>query len=160
MTLDQLLTPAQLAEYERNRPYQALASLVFACCGVYSRAADLLGIQNEEIQRIRHPGMVDTLPLRPAYDLIYSRYLEEIQDPQIMLFRAERRTPSEAWWDWFERELTPQLLRDDHAVRCLLRSMRLLRCENPLEAIDAVESVLSQMPMRKTYFHTTWPPPL
>ncbi len=152
----ELLPPEEQAEFHRRLPGDLIAYLGFRCRDLYLKAARLLEVDNDNVQRVTKRETLDTDLLFDAYEIVHQRYLSEVHTDQLMLFPADKISPTSAWQKWFEGEFIPFLLHDNHAVILILQSLSIIPSNDYWETLESLEEFLHHMPMRQSYKLPHW----
>lgn len=150
------LQPEEKAELERRMPCDFMASLTFRCRDLYLKAAGLLEIDNQNVQRVTHRTTINVFALLEAYEIVKEIYVRKIHTDQLMLFPSDQLPPDLAWRRWFHDEFIPYILHHPYAVGIILRATFILPCTNYVEETERLEQFLYEMPMRQSYKMPHW----
>lgn len=142
-----------LRRIQREAATANLYGLVVSCRGRFVEAADLLEWRSAAIERLREAGVVERIdlwPLYAAYTVLSERYIAEFFSPQEALFFDPTEMQDAKWSSYFHHCLVPQLLRNHDVVRNVLRSVRLLPCNDPQAAATSLSQCFTEVALPQT----------
>lgn len=120
-------------KYQRDHAAHNLSQLFIKCRDKFLDAARLLEIENPTIDHLKKAGdsPIEIWPFLNMYDEWCLRYELEFFSPQMPLFPEYAERQDVKWQNYYFHELLPNLLRDHHFVKDILRAMKALPGGNP-----------------------------
>lgn len=120
-------------KYQREHATHNLSQLLIQCRDKFLDAARLLEIENPAIEHCKNVGYgaVELWPFLNMYDEWCERYELALFSPQTNLFLDNEEREDVKWQRYYFHELLPQLLRDHHFVKNVLRAMKALPGADP-----------------------------
>lgn len=134
--------------YQSQYATQNLVSLVMTCRRKFLKAAHLLEVRNDVIDKLTSFGMdarVDVAPLSGPFHVLAERYAEQFFTSQKHLFPLPGDAEDEKWSRYFYRILVPYLVTDDETVRNVLRAVYAIASRQPAQAVAALQQHFTEL---------------
>ena len=127
---------------------QNLVSLVMTCRHKFLKAAHLLEVRNDVIDKLTAFGIharVDVAPLSGPFHVLAERYAEQFFTSQKSLFPLPGDAEDEKWDRYFYQILVPYLVTDAGTVRNILRAVHALPSHQPAQAVAALQQHFTEL---------------
>ena len=120
-------------KYQREHAGYNLSQLFDKCRDKFLDAARLLEIENPTIEHLKKvgDGPIELWPFLNMYDEWCERYELALFSCQMVLFPEYAERQDVKWQQYFHHELLPDLMRDHHFVKDVLRAVKALPGGNP-----------------------------
>ena len=130
--------------------------LIISCCRLYMHAARIVGNLNEDYDRIREYEIkgwdyYHISILMPCYNVICTRYIKELNDPQIKLFPNENLDPVQEWESWFWHRFRPMLLTNEVIIQKNLKAIKLVYSRNPERDLEDLNKEMLKIEIQREY---------
>ncbi|MCP5148715.1 MAG: hypothetical protein H6991_07790 [Pseudomonadales bacterium] len=142
------MTSEEFLNHQHQTFRYAMSSLLSDCNRRFLRAADLLEVRGKGIEALEQSmmkGGTDLAPLLPAWEVLCTRYREELLSLQQDIFVEGDEQFIKPWTEFLYWHLFPVLRRNNKFVRNILRAVGLLPCHSTADAEQALVAELTEM---------------